>query len=382
LPAAIVSETEVVEILDDQQLGALLKGPRPKPGGTLDLEAEGRDGDRGKGHLGAPLRLIWPDSLSEESEVIGDYSAVHSARVFGQAPTIARDWMPSQTAIPSIYPRPFVIAAPDNTKIHGGVVALHRLCDRLNASGCEAYIEPLGEATGITRPGWNTPLWPYRDFDDAVVIYPEIVTGNPFGARRIVRWLLNRPAWFTGEVMDEHPDDLIITFSPQIAPDYPCISMPLVDPTLFFPKDVPGRGDLLWIGKGQVPDSLDRSTMTLITSQWPSTRASFASLLRNADVLYTCDWLTAVIGEALMCATPVVLVGDQSWERSEISQWPGMTWYDEDGLARARDDAFNFYPHYIDSVERVDETIRYFLAVVERHFAALDIRESPGSIDA
>ena len=168
--------------------------------------------------------------------------------------------------------------------------------------------------------------------------------------------------------MDEQMHDLIVTFDPQIAPEYPRITMPLFDPTRFFPKDVPGAGSLLWIGKGEVPEDFDRSGMTLVTTTWPPTQSELAARLRSADVLYTCDWLTSLVGEALMCATPVVLVGDQAWDRNEISLWPGMAWADDCDLASIRTAAEQFFPAYFEGFRGIDQTIEGFVELVNWHF--------------
>jgi hypothetical protein len=265
--------------------------------------------------------------------------------------------------------RRFVIAAPDYTDIHGGVVAMHRLCDRLNRIGYEAFIEPLGDATGITRNGWLTPLWWRQNFEGTVMVYPEIVTGNPLGAQWVVRWLLNRPAWFTGSEMDEDGDDLIVAFSPQIAPEKPVLNVPLFDPTVFFPKDVEGQGGLLWIGKGVVPPDFDRSDLTLITNDWPTSRQAMADLLRNAEVLYSCDWLTTIIGESLMCGTRVVLVGNQTWRREDIAMWPGMTWEDQEPPSDARAEVSRFVDDYRRSVGWSDQIVEDFVRTVNEHFS-------------
>ncbi len=295
---------------------------------------------------------------------------VHSVELISVGTDGVSDWwlQGEQVGAQPHHLRRFVIAAPDYTDNHGGVVAMHRLCDRLNRIGYEAYIEPLGEATGETRPGWRTPLWWRRDFDDTVMIYPEIVTGNPLGAARVVRWLLNRPNWFTGSEMDEDGTDLIVAFSPQIAPTKPVLALPLVDPTIFFPKDLAGVGRLLWIGKGTVPPDFDRSDVTLITNTWPSTRPAMANLLRRAEVLYTCDWLTTIIGESLMCGTPVVMVGEQIWGRDDVVMWPGMAWEHDGDLDHARKEAAKFADAYRSAVGWADHTVEQFVQLVNDHF--------------
>jgi hypothetical protein len=95
------------------------------------------------------------------------------------------------------------------------------------------------------------------------------------------------------------------------------------------------------------------------------------------DVLYTCDWLTSIIDEALMCATPVILIGDQTWSRHEIAMRPGMAWEDEADFDRARRDACRYYPRYLESLHSVDASIERFVQLVNDHFDAVDGRPVP-----
>lgn len=86
----------------------------------------------------------------------------------------------------------------------GGNLVLHRLCDLLNKQGEQAYIwlwsqSQLGN-NGIYEK-FNTPLAKIYDLDDnPIVVYPEVVSGNPLKAKNVVRWLLYKPGFFTGEV--------------------------------------------------------------------------------------------------------------------------------------------------------------------------------------
>jgi len=365
VPLLMMRSGETPEVADRLQLAAVL---------------EDHGVDRPYGAIATPSgpqrRLVAPRSPVPAPGGTVGAEHLHSLRIGSIRAGDRPDWLPPSVLRPLPHRfTEFAVVAPDYTEIHGGVVALHRLCDRLNAIGYRAYIHPIG-AEGAIRPGWRTPLRRGRLLRDAVMVYPEIVTGNPFGSTLVVRWLLNRPSWFTGHPMDEGPDDLLVTFNAQITADHDVVSVPLIDPSTFFPKDRPGSGRLLWIGKGTLPDEFDRSDMTLVTNSWPATRQALASLLRRADTLYTCDWLTSLIDEALMCATPVVLVGDQAWDRDEVTPRPGMTWGADPDLDGARRDVVTYYDQYLDSLRTVDVGIEHFVQLVNDHFGALD-RSAP-----
>lgn len=116
----------------------------------------------------------------------------------------------------------YVIYAPSYDDDRGGVIALHRLCDLLNKSGVESCIYPLKlqfsrkkmlfslkviikdtleRAAGKrykTSDTFTTPLCSVIDLENDVIVYPEIVIGNPLGAKHVVRWLLYEPGVLSG----------------------------------------------------------------------------------------------------------------------------------------------------------------------------------------
>ena len=75
----------------------------------------------------------------------------------------------------------------------GGGIALHRLAHNLAALGHHARV-----TCGSTAPGWLGTPTPYgsQAGTDEIVIYPEVVEGNPASGVRVVRWLLNTPGFF------------------------------------------------------------------------------------------------------------------------------------------------------------------------------------------
>jgi hypothetical protein len=93
---------------------------------------------------------------------------------------------------------------------NGGVIFMHNLAHELNQMGEKAF---LWSASPIYKQGlyqrlrnWvksepmhvnpllNTPLARSSDLSsDSIVVYPEVVLGNPLNAKNVVRWLLYKP---------------------------------------------------------------------------------------------------------------------------------------------------------------------------------------------
>lgn len=121
-----------------------------------------------------------------------------------------------------------MIFSPPYQEDNGGAIVLHYLCHLLNEKGYQAAIVPLyrtyesdqrfifrGMRKSLsskfqsfrrhfhTSSELNTPVIrkpPHPLPADTVAIYPEIVAGNPLGAKNIVRWLLHRPGYLTGKI--------------------------------------------------------------------------------------------------------------------------------------------------------------------------------------
>lgn len=120
-------------------------------------------------------------------------------------------------------PLKFIVYSPSYDENVGGAIVLHKLCDTLNELGYSAFLWPFGKrrftwrgvlkygaqgairfarmlhgGTSFIGPRSRSRFAKTSQIDDAVVVYPETVVGNPLDAPRYVRWFLHRPNFHTG----------------------------------------------------------------------------------------------------------------------------------------------------------------------------------------
>jgi len=100
----------------------------------------------------------------------------------------------------------------------------HKLCDLLNRAGYRSSVFPhwmpswvssravtprsvaylvarLLRSVYTTNASYRTPLATAADVAEGIVVYPEIIGGNPLRAKKYVRWLLHKPGFHGGRSM-------------------------------------------------------------------------------------------------------------------------------------------------------------------------------------
>lgn len=124
----------------------------------------------------------------------------------------------------------YIVYAPPYDANNGGAIFLHRLVDVLRRSGERAFLWPMAplQRQGIRNrlrklvrsddftvaSEMNTPVATRGDLgQDSIVVYPEIVSGNPLRAKNVVRWLLYKPGALQGPIK-YGADEMFFTASP------------------------------------------------------------------------------------------------------------------------------------------------------------------------
>jgi hypothetical protein len=263
--------------------------------------------------------------------------------------------------------RPYLIVSPGYTEKSWGVRTLHQLCHRMNLLGVPAYMVLTGSAA--TRSDWQTPPARVRDLRDGIVIYPEIQRENFLGARRVVRWLLNRPGYISGSTFAFGDDEYVVAWSRIIDDTRPILNLQTWNDGLFHPHDLPPKeGELFYVGKGS---PLARRpeiewSRTQVTREWPATHRDLADLLRRSRLVYSYDTLSGLNYEAALCGTVCVIIPNGPYTRDDIAQGElglnGIAWgTTPDEIDRAWRTLPDAWPRYLAAVAREPDAVRAFV---------------------
>jgi len=212
--------------------------------------------------------------------------------------------------------RPYVFAGLAYHSASAGVRAWHRIIHELNRRGMVAFsledTNPDWDERRITHLGY----WIVRALEDPIVVYPEVVSGNPLRAGRVVRFVGNTPGYLGGDA--EFADtELVFTWSKQFYDTDRILMVDTIESELFNDVDLPEKDtDCAYVGKAEfrgVEELPETFEMTHITRfpYWPSAREELAALLRRTRTLYTYDDCTMIIDEALLCGCEVILLPER-----------------------------------------------------------------------
>lgn len=225
--------------------------------------------------------------------------------------------------------RPYYIEAPPYRRSSAGIRVMHMLCHVLNRLGEEAYVFTTG-----VNPELNTPTVTedvvrrhLQAGREPIVVYPEIVSGNPRRAKSVVRYVLNVPGLIGGDKTFADTE-LIYAYGQNIlppnAPRENVLFFPSVDSSLFNNRDNPldtqRQGILVYPGRhlNALKEHPELAQATVITATWPASRAELAALMRRSERLY-CFESTAIALEAVLCGCPAVTLKSPLFDGQAIN---------------------------------------------------------------
>jgi hypothetical protein len=295
----------------------------------------------------------------------------------------------------------FVIFAGAFDENIGGVIALHRLCDLLNREGCEAYLwperlplfdprRPLSSGWKLLRyyrsrrrrtyrvwPGFRTPIARASHLRDAIVVYPEVVAGNPLRAAHVIRWLLHKPGFHTGSA-HYGPHDRFFFYQkafddPSVNPDGDNLLK-----TVFVRDDVyrqsnfgERRGTCYILRKGSgreiVHDMADSQLVDGLSHE------QLAEVFNRVTMCVSYDLYTMYSMFAALCGCASVVVPQEGISREQWYPDPRDRYgiaYGFDDVEHAQGTRHLLLPHLKAQESLANETVRAFVDKCARYFPA------------
>jgi hypothetical protein len=236
----------------------------------------------------------------------------------------------------------FVIYTYDYSPGIGGVKVMHKLCDMLNSNGFEAYLMPINmQADFYTCSDYNTPLITeevFNNLDQAVVIYPEGIQGNPLNAKNVVRWILGPFDTQAAETYSK--DDLVYWYMDYYYSDY----LGQKENQLFiseFHSDIftnvgYERKDSCYTIRKANPTTLTHPENSFfIPFEAAGDLTGLANLFNRTEKFYCYDNYTFLFTQAAMCGCISVVVPDGTKTKEEWLNGSRLYKY---GIAYGEDD--------------------------------------------
>lgn len=303
---------------------------------------------------------------------------------------------------------PILIAAPAYDHRSAGIRVLHTLCNELNLCNRAAYLvfykfSPLGgadfflsdidehyspEHKAIKRLSGTTDIEELRQLAaKSIVIYPEVLQGNPLQASRVIRYVLNNPN-SNGYPMLEGADDLIVCFSNHYWPTPKPVLMLLIDEPFFNDHGTRPAAerqmDCSYVGKGvkfghcfKVPGTV------MLERVWPSDKEGLAVMLKNTRYFYTWDLVSQTNFDAVRCgAIPVVMRWhpfDRNILTTEIGELPYAEVVVENNtliLVHQQEQYEQKRTRFLDNYRQIANSnatrVAEFIQIMDKHFNKLE----------
>lgn len=252
----------------------------------------------------------------------------------------------------------FIIYAYSFNVNSGGTIVLHQLCHLLNEQGYEAFLWPhkkpifdfkkpfsslynqyrfLIRKKFKTHKQFNTPIAEEKDLKDAIIIYPEIVNGNPLNASKAVRWLLHKPGFHNG-VINFGENDLIVGYGKECSGNNIFITDEKVLVTKYIMTDIYKQtnfqertGSCHMIRKGKNKKFVHDKNSILVDSL---SHEEMSKIFNQVEVFISYDSYTYYTTYAALCGCKSIVIPDGGINKE---QWhPNIK--DSYGIAYGMDD--------------------------------------------
>ncbi|POZ62636.1 glycosyl transferase family 2 [Chromobacterium alticapitis] len=215
---------------------------------------------------------------------------------------------------------------------------------------------------------------------EPIVIYPEVVHGNPLSGDVVVRYILNKPGFIGGPTLYDDGDILFVYNKGDFLPpgmEAELMRTPVLDIEIFNNKnnahDAVRKGKYVYAHRycqqgGNVDEKILQETERLDMAK-PRSLVELAELFRKAECLYSYE-MSAICTEAMLCGCPVIYMPSEY-----LTKIPNLDAFHGDGSAwgntpeqieHAKRSVGKVYEHYEKQVLEFPEQLERFISITQR----------------
>lgn len=227
-------------------------------------------------------------------------------------------------------PTKCIVVAPPYNPTSAGCVVLHELCDALNQIGQPCYmVINIGDqfitsnedqyfSSASKRSLYSEdPIPECKEIiNTGIVIYPEVIIGNPLNAVNVVRYML----YFDGAHMQrkmEHSDrDFILTYTKVFFEKHHDVLFYPITNSLFCEENSPKNSErhinITYTDNRKEKANVHILDNTIhINKQWPESKEQLATILKSTRYFYSWTDISSTNIDALLCgAIPILIEPD------------------------------------------------------------------------
>lgn len=254
----------------------------------------------------------------------------------------------------------FLIYSPVFQERSGGTIAMHALCHHLNKNGYNSYIyfKPrvfktilelflsflpflkvsgkyfldinylkiklqyaLGFSFYRTLEIFDAPKYSGEIDENFIVVYPEIVEGNPLNAKNVVRWLLHKPGYHTGKI--NYGENELYFYYQQFFNDKSLnpdednlLRLVLIRKDIFYNKGLPNRkGTCYAVRKSKRTDFQHDVTGSILIDNLSLEQV--AEVFNKCEYFYSYDTKTSYSRYAVLCGCKSIVVPEKGVTKEE-----------------------------------------------------------------
>jgi hypothetical protein len=251
----------------------------------------------------------------------------------------------------------FFIWTPEYNEFSGGIMSLHILAKMLADKDNDVTVSSKDTMKNSrAKTNKNESL-----SEDTMVIYPEIITGNPYNSKHVTRWLLNTPGVIGGDgVYDEN--DLIYKYSEYFkAPDESKVKGILTTfdakMDIFYDMNLERSGECYFIHKSK-RKKLDKHSIDSINIEGLSNE-DLSKVFNTTEIFICYDNMTFRSIQAALCGCISVIIPDGEMEREDFLRKSKLHKY---GIAFGLDDI----QHAKETKDKVNKYLIYLQEKCEK----------------